>query len=71
MLEYAERSVVFCDGAVIADKTSAEVLTDPDVIGRASLKETSLYNLALMCGIEDPSAFVQHFIDYDRKARTA
>ena len=71
MLEYAERSVVFCDGAVIADKTSAEVLTDPDVIGRASLKETSLYNLALMCGIEDPSAFVQHFIDYDRKARTS
>ena len=71
MLEYAERSVVFCDGAVIADKTSAEVLTDPDVIRRASLKETSLYNLALMCGIEDPSAFVQHFIDYDRKARAS
>ena len=71
MLEYAERSVVFCDGAVIADKTSAEILTDPDVIGRASLKETSLYNLALMCGISDPSAFVQHFIDFDRKARAS
>ena len=69
MLEYADRSVVFCDGAVIADKTSAEVLTDPETIRKASLKETSLYNLALFCGIEDPSDFVQHFIDYDRKVR--
>ena len=71
MLEYAERSVVFCNGVVIADKTSADVLTDPEVISRASLKETSLYNLALMCGIENPSAFVQCFIDYDRKARAS
>lgn len=70
MLEYAERSVVFCDGHVICDKTSAEVLTDPDITKRASLKETSLYHLALLCGIDDPSDFVRHFIDCDRRART-
>ena len=70
MLEYAERSVVFCDGRIICDKSSAEVLTDPDITRRASLKETSLYHLALQCGIDDPSDFVRHFIDCDRRART-
>lgn len=70
MLEYAERSVVFCDGKVIADKTSAEVLTDSQVIEQASLKETSLYHLAVMCGIDNPSDFVQHFIDHDRTVRS-
>lgn len=71
MLEYAERSVVFCDGHVIADDTSAGVLTSPDVIEKASLKETSLYDLALMCGIGDAASFVQNFIDYERAGRDA
>ena len=70
MLEYCHRAVVFADGRKIADSTSADVLTDPDVIERASLKETSLYDLALLCGIEDPKAFVQRFIDYDREVRS-
>jgi energy-coupling factor transport system ATP-binding protein len=67
MLEYAERSVVFSGGRVIANDTSAAILTDPDVIRRANLKETSLYDLALMCGIEDPREFAQRFIDYERE----
>ncbi len=69
MLEYAERAVVFTGGRIIADDASAGILTDPDVISRASLKETSLYDLALMCGIDDARAFVQRFIDYEREAR--
>jgi len=67
MLEYAERSVVFSGGRVIANDTSAAILTDPDVIRRANLKETSLYDLALMCGIEDAREFAQRFIDYERE----
>ena len=67
ILEYADRAVVFSDGEVIANDTSANVLTDADVIRRASLKETSLYELALRCGIEDARGFVQHFIDYERE----
>lgn len=70
MLEYAERALVFTDGRIIADDTSAAILTSPDIIEKASLKETSLYHLALMCGIEDPSEFVQHFINYDREVRS-
>lgn len=69
MLEYAERAVVFSDGKVIANDTSAAVLTDPEVVRRANLKETSLYDLALLCGIDDGRAFVQRFIDYEREAR--
>ena len=67
MLEYAERSVVFSDGQIIADDTAANILTDRDIIARASLKETSLYGLAEICGIEEPREFVGHFIDYERR----
>ena len=70
MLEYAERALVFTDGRIIADDTSAEILTNPVITEKASLKETSLYHLALMCGIDDPSEFVQHFINYDREVRS-
>ena len=66
MLEYAERSVVFSEGHVIADDTCAKILTSPDIIEKASLKETSLYNLALMCGFKEPDEFVQRFIDYEK-----
>lgn len=69
MLEYAPRAVVFADGAIVRDDDAARVLTDPAVIQRASLKETSLFTLAVRCGIEDPAAFVQRFIDFDREAR--
>lgn len=68
MLEYARRAVVFSGGRVIADASSAAILTDSEVIRKASLKETSLYPLALMCGIEDARSFVQRFIDYEREA---
>ena len=68
MLEYAERSVVFSQGRVIADDSSAAILTDPDLVRRASLKETSLYGLALLCGIDEPKEFVRRFIDFEREA---
>lgn len=67
MLEYADRSIVFNDGRIIADKSCAEVLTDRNIVDKASLKETSLYHLAQMCGIDDCTGFVQSFIDYERE----
>ncbi len=67
MLEYANRSIVFSDGRIIADMSCAEVLTDKEIVDRASLKETSLYHLASLCGIEDGTGFVQNFIDYERE----
>ena len=67
MLEYAERAVVFSRGRVIADADCAEVLTDPEIIEQASLKETSLYAIAQLCGVADGRAFVRRFIDYERR----
>lgn len=65
MLEYAERSVVFADSHVVSDDTAANILTNREIIDKASLKETSLYELALKCNINDATSFVQHFIDYE------
>ena len=67
MLEYARRALVFSGGRLIADAPCAEVLTDPEVIARASLKETSLYALALRCGIPDGRGFVRRFIAHERE----
>ena len=67
MLEYARRALVFSDGKLIADAPCAEILTDPEIIARASLRETSLYALALRCGLSDGRGFVRRFIAYERE----
>ena len=68
MLEYADRALVLSEGRLIADDSCARILTDPEIIRRASLKETSLYHLAERCGISESSDFVQRFIDFEREA---
>ena len=67
MLEYARRAIVFSDKSLIADAPCAVILTDADVIRRASLKETSLYTLSQRGGSADGRAFVARFIDYERE----
>lgn len=66
MLEYTPRAIVLAGGWKIADTAASVVLTDARVIEEANLKETSLFNLAHMAGIEDGTHFVQGFIDYER-----
>ena len=69
MLEYAPRALVFSKKKLIADKSSAKILTDVELTVRASLKETSLFALANRCKIEKGTEFVQRFIDHDREVR--
>ena len=69
MLEYTQRALVFCDGALIADRSPAGVLCDPALIQQAALKETSLYTLANRCGIAPAQEFVERFIAQDREVR--
>ena len=69
MLEYCDRSLVFSEGRLLADDSPAAVLSDPALIEKASLKKTSLYTLAGLCGIDDAKAFTERFIRCDRKAR--
>ncbi len=69
MLEYTDRAIVIADGRMIADDVPARVLTDKEIADRAYLKETSLYELAMKCGISDASGFVERFIYFEREER--
>jgi energy-coupling factor transport system ATP-binding protein len=69
MLEYTTRAVVLSGGECVADKEPFEILTDDEIIKKASLKRTSLYDLAVNAGIGDPQGFVGRYIKFDRKMR--
>lgn len=69
MLEYTTRTIVISDGEKIADDTPAKVLTDQLLVQKASLKETSLYELALKADWPNPNELVERFIEVDRKER--
>jgi len=68
MLEYTPRAIVLSEGRLVTDTRASVVLTTQQVIEKANLKETSLYQLAQLAGIEDGTQFVQHFIDHERVA---
>ena len=67
MLEYTPHAIVISDGRKIGDSTAVDILTNARIAEQASLKLTSLYDLALAAGMEDAAGFVQHFIDYERE----
>jgi energy-coupling factor transport system ATP-binding protein len=69
MLEYTPRAIVLAGGRMIADTAASVVLTDAQVIAEANLKETSLFALSHMAGIENGTQFVQGFIDYERRLK--
>ena len=69
MLEYTKRALVFTNGCLIADKSCSEVLCDKELVDKAALKETSLFELANKCNINDPVSFVDCFIASDEKVR--
>ena len=69
MLEYTNRAIVLSNGVKLADDIAANVLTDEEVINKANLKETSLYELAVKAKLDNPRMFVKKFIDYDRRIR--
>lgn len=67
MLEYTPRAIVFSEGELLADTTAAHVLNDPELVKKASLKETSLYTLSMQCGIDNPQRFTERFIEYENE----
>ncbi len=69
MLEYTPRAIVFHDGAILADASAAQVLNSPETVAQANLKETSLYHLAALCGIDQPEEFTRRFIARDQEGR--
>lgn len=69
MLEYTTRALVIGEGRILADTTPAKVLTNPALIAKASLKETSLFTFAKKIGMENPVSFTEKFIAYEREVR--
>ena len=69
MLEYTGRALVVADGKLLSDDTPANILTDEELTEKAYLKQTSLYEMAVKCGISSPSQFVERFISYERTVR--
>ncbi|MCL2045958.1 MAG: ABC transporter ATP-binding protein [Oscillospiraceae bacterium] len=61
-IEYAKRALVFSNGELIADCHAYEALSDPELAKKASLRETSLYELARLCDIEDPKSLVRAYL---------
>jgi energy-coupling factor transport system ATP-binding protein len=76
MLEYTARALVLSGGKLLTTdgpgggKSPAEVLTDDKLIEGASLKRTSLYELAVRAGLTEPREFVCRFIGYERATRS-
>ena len=64
-IEYTDRALVFSDGELIADDSVFKVLSNDDVITKASLKQTSLYTLAKRLDL-DPESYIEHFIAYEK-----
>ena len=58
MMEYAERTIVIGEGVVLADAAPEEVLTNGAVMAQASLRMTSIQQLAHRIGIPRPEEFV-------------
>jgi len=71
MLEYTTRAVVLCEGECVCDKEPFEILTDDEIIKKANLKRTSLYELALNARLANPQEFAGKYIKFDREKRKA
>ncbi len=70
MLEYTPRAIVLSDKIKQADTKAYEVLCNQELIEKANLKETSLFDLAVKAEIDNPLQFVESFIHYEKGIRS-
>lgn len=71
VLEYTTRSIVLSDSKLIADAPMTEVFSQPDLLAKANLTTTSLYELAVSLEINNTSAFMQYFIQTEQARNIA
>lgn len=67
-IEYTDRAIVFSDGDLLGNDRVYKVLSDENIIEKASLKKTSLVTIAEKCGI-DPEKYIEYFIECEKKER--
>lgn len=68
-LEYTPRALVMSDGKLLKDGPVSEIFSDPDLLEKANLKETSLFELGRKAGIEDIPSFIKAFISHEESKR--
>ncbi|KRM95152.1 ABC superfamily ATP binding cassette transporter, ABC protein [Liquorilactobacillus aquaticus DSM 21051] len=69
MLEYTQRTIVLDHGKVLLDAEPAKVLTNDEIIKRAYLARTSLFDLAERYQLPSATDFVAKFIQAEREDR--
>ena len=62
VLEYTNRAVVLSDGHLLADSPVYSIFSQPELLEKAHLTETSLYQMAERLNIEPIDQFIRHFI---------
>ena len=60
MLDYSDRALVMVDGELIADTDPASLLSNPELLVKANLKETYIFNLAKKLDV-DPLALTAFY----------
>ena len=60
MLDYSDRALVMVDGELIADTDPASLLSNPELLVKANLKETSIFKLAKKLDV-DPLALTAFY----------
>ena len=60
MLDYSDRALVIVDGELIADTDPASLLSNPELLVKANLKETSIFKLAKKLDV-DPLALTAFY----------
>ena len=60
MLDYSDRAFVMVDGELIADTDPASLLSNPELLVKANLKETSIFKLAKKLDV-DPLALTAFY----------
>ncbi|MEF1284705.1 DUF3744 domain-containing protein [Vibrio sp. M250220] len=68
VLEYTDRSIVISDSRLIADAPMTKVFSQPELLDKANLTTTSLYDLAERLDVADINAFMQYFIQLENHA---
>lgn len=62
MLEYSDRSIVVSDGEIIADCSPVALFSQEEILSKANLKKTSLFELAEKLAI-DPIVLTRYYIE--------
>ncbi|WP_117233095.1 ABC transporter ATP-binding protein [Vibrio maerlii] len=68
VLEYTTRSIVISDSKLLANQATTDVFTQPELLSKANLTTTSLYELANRLNLDSAQAFMQKYITHERKS---